>query len=244
MRATLVSLTIASVLAVSTSARAIPVGQIDTFQSGTTENWVAGGGPFAQTPPVPPHVVLSGGPGGVNDAFLMLTSQGGNGPGSRLTAFNIFGQWADNYLTNGVAAIAMDLKNFGPTALTIRLEFENPFAGGDEAITNAGIVLNPGTDWVHALFPIGLGDLTAIEGSVAGALGNTSVLRIIHATGLTDAEPIAGLLGVDNIAARATIAAVPEPATIYMTIAALVLMVGLRRNQTSRSSRLVVDKPV
>jgi hypothetical protein len=206
-------------------AGAVTIGQIDTFQNGTTLGWTAGGGPFGQTPPVPPFVTMSGGPAGIDDAYLTITSQGGQGPGSRLTAFNISGQWSGNYLTSGIAAIAVDLRNLGSTELTIRLEFENPFAGGDEAVTNTGIVLSPGSDWTHAIFPIGLGSLTSLEGTVRGALTNTSVLRIIHAPGLTDSAPIAGVLGVDNVAA------VPEPATSALIAAALLAVCTYRRSR-------------
>jgi hypothetical protein len=205
-----------------TSASAVTIGQVDTFESGTTEGWTAGGGPMMSSPPVPPHVVPSGGPAGDDDEYLVITSQGGSGVGSRLTAFNIFGQWAGNYLESGVGAISMDLNNLGSMELTIRLEFENPFAGGDEAVTNTGIVLAAGSGWTHAVFPVRLSTLTALEGSVAGALSNTTVLRIIHAPGLTDSIPVAGVLGVDNIAA------VPEPATLFMSAAAIGLL-ALRR---------------
>jgi hypothetical protein len=140
-------LILAIAMLIAGNAIAVTIGQIDTFQSGTTEGWVAGGGPLGQVPPVPPHAVTSGGPGGSSDAYLVITSQGGSGPGSRLTAFNIFGQWAGNYLASGIGAIAMDLNNLASTELTIRIEFENPFAGGDEAVTNTGITLNPGWFW-------------------------------------------------------------------------------------------------
>jgi hypothetical protein len=227
MRRTLVAFAMTAGIALASPASAALIGQVDTFQDGTTDNWVAGGGPNGQVPPVPPKVQLSGGPGGANDAFLAVTGMGGSGPasqpGSRLTTFNIFNQWADNYLTNGVHAIAMDLRNLGASTLTIRLKFENPFAGGDEAVTNVAFTLPSGDDWTHVFFPIGLADLTALDGTVAGALGNTSVLRIMHAPGLTDAEPVAGILGIDNITALAT---VPEPATLWIC-AIGVLFAGL-----------------
>ena len=54
---------------------------------------------------------------------------------------------------NGVHAIAMDLRNLGASTLTIRLEFENPFAGGDAAKTNAGFTLPAGGDWKVAVLP-------------------------------------------------------------------------------------------
>ena len=41
-------------------AGAAVVGQTDRFESGTTEGWFAGGGPFGQVPPVPPQVVGTG----------------------------------------------------------------------------------------------------------------------------------------------------------------------------------------
>jgi hypothetical protein len=217
----------------SPSAEALNVGQIDTFESGTTEGWTAGGGPLGQTPPVPPTVASTGGPNGVDDAFLAITAQGGVGPGSRLTTFNIFGQWAGNYLTSGLGFIAMDLNNLGQTELTIRLEFENPFAGGDAAVTNAGTTLAPGSGWTHAIFPFGLGELTALSGTVGGALANTSVLRLIHASGLTVGEPVVGVLGIDNIEALA--ASVPEPAAIFAIGVGLIVFaaLGARRRQTS-----------
>lgn len=222
------------VCSMSASADALSVGQIDTFESGTTEGWTAGGGPLGQAPPVPPTVVSTGGPNGVDDAFLIVTAQGGVGPGSRLTTFNIFGQWAGNYLTSGIGAIAMDLNNIGQTELTIRLEFENPFAGGDAAVTNAGVTLAPGAGWTQAIFPLGLGELTALTGTVGGALANTSVLRLIHASGLTAAEPGAGVLGIDNIVALA--APVPEPATLSAIGVGLILFaaLGARRPKCRR----------
>ena len=233
MRGILV-LIVAFVASASTSARAVAIGHTDTFQSGTTQNWVAGGGPLLQNPPVPPHVLLSGGPAGASDPFLVLTSSGGAGPGSRLTAFNILAQWADNYLTNGVSAIEMDLRNLGPTVLTIRLEFENPFGGGDRAVTNFGMTLAPGSDWTHALFPVSLNELTPLSGTVADALANTTVLRILHASGPTDPQPIAGVLGIDNIAATGNIAAVSEPATIWIALTALMFFTLLRSRAMSR----------
>lgn len=219
-------LVIALTLLVS-SAAAATIGQIDTFQNGTTQGWIAGGGPLMQNPPVPPFVQLSGGPAGANDAFLVVTSGGGNGPGSRLTTYNIFGQWADNYLTNGVSGIAMDLINLGPTTLTIRLEFENPFAGADFAVTSTGITLAAGSGWTHAVIPITASQLAPVEGTVNGALGNTTVLRILHAPGATEAVPIVGVLGVDNIAA----VTVPEPATAGTAAFTLLALAAFARRR-------------
>src|SRR4051794_20499806 len=89
---------IALALVASAPSRAVVIGEIDTFQSLTTENWTAGGGPGGATPPFPPAVVPDGGPAGVGDAFLEITAVGGSGPGSRLTAMNPLAQWSGNYL--------------------------------------------------------------------------------------------------------------------------------------------------
>jgi hypothetical protein len=89
-------LALSILLSVHPAAAAV-IGQVDTFETGTTESWVAGGGPMGTSPPIPPFNDPTGGPAGAGDAFLHITSQGGMGPGSRLTAFSIFSQWADNY---------------------------------------------------------------------------------------------------------------------------------------------------
>jgi hypothetical protein len=192
---------------------AVVIGQIDTFQSGTTEGWFAG---ISQVPPVPPQVFPAGGPAGANDAFLVVTSGGGMGPGSRLVAMNGT-QWTGNFLSPGIAGICMDLNNLGATDLEIRLLFENPVGGPptDEAISTAGASLAPGSGWVHAFFPLDPSAFTATEGTVAGALSSTTILRIIHSTSGLDSDPIAGVLGIDNIEACA-VAPVPEPATMLL----------------------------
>ena len=104
------------------------VGQIDTFQDGTRDGWFAGGLGLGQVPPIPPQVVANGGPAGTGDQYLQITAVGGNGAGSRLVAINLT-QWAGDYLTSGISGIAMDLRNFANTDLTIRLLFEDPKGG-------------------------------------------------------------------------------------------------------------------
>ena len=52
------------------AAAPITLSQIDTLQDVTTGGWFAGGGPFGSVPPVPPHVVATGGPTGAKDASI------------------------------------------------------------------------------------------------------------------------------------------------------------------------------
>src|SRR3954454_19630876 len=62
-------------------ASAVSIGQIDTFQDGTTDGWFAGGLGMGQVPPVPPQVIANGGPMGTGDQYLQITGLGG--PGGR-----------------------------------------------------------------------------------------------------------------------------------------------------------------
>src|SRR4051794_4806856 len=95
---------------------AATVGQMDTFQDNTTDNWFSGG-PRGEMPPTPPHVV-AGGKGGASDLYMVLTAIGGDGPGSKISVINT-SQWTGNYLTSGIDFIAMDLINLGSTILDV-----------------------------------------------------------------------------------------------------------------------------
>jgi hypothetical protein len=229
MRHLLAGATLALCLA-ATPAAAITLGQADTFGSGTTETWFAGGGPFGAMPPVPPQVIATGGPQGAGDAFLQVTAQGGTGPGSRLAAMNV-AQWAGNYAASGIAAIAMDLINLGTSDLTIRLLLEDPIPGPplNIAVTTAAAVLPAGSGWTHVVLPVDTAGLATLVGSPAALLGNVTLLRLIHSTGADEPDPVAGVLGVDNITALAT--AVPEPLSLALLAPALLALAGTRRRR-------------
>jgi hypothetical protein len=202
---------------------AATVGQIDTFQDNTTDNWFSGGLGFGQHPPTPPHVV-AGGKGGPADLYLVLTAIGGDGPGSRLSVINTT-QWTGNFLTSGISGIAMDLINLGTTTLDLRLQFEDPLFGppADLAVSTVPFVLAAGSGWQHAFFSLSPSAFTAPLGSVTAALSNTTAVRIIHSSGADEATPVAGVLGVDNIQA------LPEPSMIMLVGAGLGLLLLRRR---------------
>jgi len=196
-------------------AAAVPIG-VDTFQDGTTENWLVnllGMGPLA---PLPANIP-TGGPAGAGDAFMQLTSLGGVGDGSRLVAINL-AQWSGDYLAAGVSAIKMDVINLGTTDLSLRVLFEavGPMGPTDVAASTNPVLLAAGSGWTSAVFPILPENLTAIEGAVTNALSHTVAFRIFSSPSATfPPPPIAARLGVDNIQA------VPEPAS------ALLLLIGL-----------------
>ena len=207
---------------------AASIGPLDTFQDNTTDNWIATG-PFHAMPPFPPTVV-PGGKGGPADLFMVLTAIGGdNGqtpgiPGSRLAVLNST-QWTGNFLTSGIKGIGMDLINLGQTTLDIRLQFEDPMhaAPKDVAVSTNPFVIAPGSGWQHALFSLDPAAFTAVTGSVTTALSNTTTLFLIHSTTAAEAEPVVGKLGVDNIQA-----VVPEPSTMILLGAGLVLLAAKR----------------
>jgi hypothetical protein len=192
------------------AASALTIGQVDTFESGTTQGWVVSllGNPN----PALPANIPTGGPAGAGDHFLQLTAVGGGGPGSRLTVINA-SQWAGNYPAAGVTAIAMDVRNLGASDLALRLLFEDPGFGppNNTAVSTTAITLPAGGDWTHVVFPIAASDLSATLGSVDAALAGATAIRIFHST--TPSFPGAAIvaqLGVDNIRA------VPEPGAAMM----------------------------
>ena len=224
----------------ASTAAPITLSQIDTFQDLTTDGWFAGGGPLGAFPPVPPHVVATGGPTGANDAYLSLTSGGGQGPGSRLVAMNV-SQWAGDY--SGIATIEMDLLNLGAVDLTIRLLFEDPIPGPpvNIAVTTMGALLPAGSGWTHVAFPLSAADLTALLGSADPLISNTTLLRIIHSVDAGEADAIAAVLGVDNISAGPVrrpgpfqTEPVPEPATLLLVGSGIAAAAVHRRRRAAR----------
>jgi hypothetical protein len=217
-------MTLAATLSLAQLAFGVTIGQLDTFQDGTTDGWFAGGLGMGAMPPIPPQVIANGGPSGQGDEYLQVTALGGNGPGSKIAVINT-AQWAGNYLASGISGIDMDLKNLGDTDLTIRLLFEDPMMGPpiDEAVTTSGIFLPVGGGWTNAFFPISPASLTVLSGDATTLLGNTTLIRIIDSPTPADAVSIVGALGVDNISA------VPEPSTWLMVAGSLACLAVARR---------------
>jgi hypothetical protein len=207
----------------TTSIAAVTVGQIDTFEDGTTQNWEVAllGAPH----PAPPVNIPSGGPGGVDDNYLQLSAIGGSGPGNRLTVIN-FIQWAGNYLAAGVGAIAMDLNNLGTSDLSLRLLFSDPNLAPPTnlAFSTDPIFLPAGSGWNHVVFPITPADLTAGVGNVVDALTGATELRIFHSTTATfPGEAVVASLGIDNVTA------VPVPTGLLLLGSGVLTLAALSR---------------
>jgi hypothetical protein len=227
--------TVVTVLCLANCAQAEPmVGLLDTFSGGTTLDWTAGGGLPGIHHPIPPTNVPSGGPAGVDDAYLQATALGTDGaPGGRLSVINR-SQWAGDYITAGIAAFTMDVNNFGPDDASIRLLFADADGGPPTniAITDA-ILIAAGSGWRHVEFSTDVADLIAVQGDVSAALSNATELRIFHNPDPSFPGPTVGppavnlILGVDNIQA------LPEPSFAPLLVAAiLALRRPVRRRHT------------
>ena len=206
-------------LAPLSAVRAVTVGQIDTFQDGTTNNWT-NGHPTIGTPPIN---IGTGGPAGAADKFLEVRASG-SGSDGRLTTFNRT-QWVGNYIAAGVTEIDIDLENLGSVTLSIRLAFRaNTFMGAPGYLSTTPISLAPNSGWQHASFLIASSSLTAVGGPAAFTTFFTAgpaEVRIINEAGTTDLEGdfVTSQLGIDNIHA------VPEPSTTVLVVSAAGLLV-------------------
>ncbi len=186
----------------------------NTFDLGT-DGWTVGA-----PSPVPPSRSPSGGPGGPSDPYLLTQSLNIPGPGGRLAVFNQDSAWLGDYTFLGLDAIEVDLRNFGATALTIRVGLEGlaPDQTVHRAVTAATHVLAPFSQWEHARFSLLPGDLVAVGASQdpASTLENITQIRFLHQPAPQFQGAIVGAaMGLDNIQA------IPEP-----RVAILILMGG------------------
>jgi hypothetical protein len=227
-------------LSAARQAAATPV-LIDTFEDATTMGWGVPG-----PHPAPPTNIATGGPAGADDNYLQLTAFGGSASGSRLSALNS-SQWAGDYLAAGLTLITMDVANFGPDDVVLRLLLEDfeGFAHPANLVTTLTDVLVPaGSGWVSVSFDLSPSNLVVLFGSAAGALSNVDTLRIFHNPEPAHAGPFIGpapvnaIVGLDNIAANAApIPPVPEPASLVLVAAGLAASLGSRA-RANRARRL------
>ena len=147
-------------------------------------------------------------------------------------------QWTGDFRAAGISAISMDVNNFGPDDLVLRLFFEDFDAPGPPvnlAMTLAGIVVPAGSGWMSIVFDLSPANLIpGAFGTVEGALTDVSVMRIFHNPAAAFPGPAVGIpkvtatLGVDNI----TAVVVPEPATGALFLGGLAAVwVRARRRQ-------------
>jgi hypothetical protein len=224
------------------TARALSVGQIDTFQDGTLQDWQMGNSITTAD-----HMtnIADGGPAGIGDSYLKVTPistelSGGN----RLTFFNRV-QWKGDYIAAGITAIAMDVNNFSSTeALNLRLGINGGFIDpsgtsiiGGVFSTAASFTLESGSGWTRVVFSLRPEDLIAVDparssnvmgNDVMATLARVSELRLLNsATPDWSGLPVDAIVGFDNIQA------VPLPPALALFASGLVVLLtkGRKNNR-------------
>ena len=224
-RVFVIGTTVSLLVLLSVELEASPiVGQIDTFSAASTLGWSMG------LPPAP-LVISTGGPAGGGDGYLQITADGVDIDG-RLTVFNR-SQWAGDFLSAGVTAVEMDLRNFGDSPLSIRIGLKQSATIGSPGFASTvGFSLPVDGLWHHATFLLDAADLTRLNSTTLlldTLLSNVAEFRILNsgAPSLTGGF-IVGQLGVDNIVA------VPEPSALLLLTAGLVAL-GMLKTYVERS---------
>jgi hypothetical protein len=201
-------------LALAGPAAAITLGQVDDFQTDKGD-W----GPDSAVRQA------NGGPEGDGDSFFKYTSTGTGGPENRASVrSDIDGvDWAGNYVSAGVSAIAADVENRGDVDLNLRLTIGNgtggnPRTNGTWYTTSVAVSVPVGADWANLKFDLTDAAMSLFQGtdSLSDVLAGVTQIRFISAESLTNrGDSIAATMSFDNITA------IPEPST------ALLLGLGL-----------------
>jgi hypothetical protein len=200
---------------------AIVLGQTDDFQDGTVQGWAGGSNPTN---------VPTGGPAGSGDAYVDIDSFGFN-----LGTFNTL-QWSGDYDAETVESVEMNLDNFGPDPVSLRIVLFTPGCnfGGTACTawtsTNA-TVLPSGSGWVVVSFSLAEVDLTRVLGADThtASLQNVERLLIRHDDGTPDPPGVGTIvdtgLGIDNVTA------LPEPALLPSLLVGCAGLAALRRRR-------------
>ena len=169
----------------------------------------------------------SGGPAGIGDHYLQLSSNGQLGIGGKLTTFNLQ-QWLGNYIAQGVTAIEIDLRNSGTTAVNIRLAFKAQNLMNSPGYLSAPVILAPGGAWQHVSISLAPANMIAVGGPSAyntffsSGIGDARIINEVGTSNL-NGDLIIGQVDIDNIHA------VPEPAAVeLLALGGLLLIVAIR----------------
>jgi len=212
-------------LAAPSVARAIAVGELDDFQSGTTENWVMA--LLGATPPFPPVAVANAGPDGAGDFALRVTATGSIvGPGGRLVVNNVASRWLGNYTLAGVTGLMLDVRNPNAFPLTLRVGLDGPAIGasGGRWLSH-GVAVPASSGWRTVTFSLLAQDLVPgnVEATSASLTrANVGVLRVMHSPAEDwTSTPVTGTLELDAIEA------LPEPSAAIGSLAGALALGGL-----------------
>jgi hypothetical protein len=192
----------------------VSLGTVDSFEDGTIMNWLGATRTNAQ-----------GGPGGASDRYLRLDN---GGTGNKVAMFNAEARWVGDYRGAGVSGISVDLNNFGPATMEIRLVlFGATSTGGGRWTSTSAAVLPANSGWRSFTFPVAQSSLTSVFGAVPydSLIGNVTQIMFRHDPGTPSAGGATGdgLVGFDNIRA------VPAPGTAAALLGAGMVLAARRR---------------
>lgn len=175
----------------------IAIGSTSNFNDFDNGGWNNG--------QAPDPTVVVGGPGGLHDPYLRVTSDG-SGAGGKLTVFNNSGDWTGMWLSAGVIRVEMDLRNFDAQGrtLSMRMGFQATFGPGQPGwCTNAFSLVADG-QWHHAVFILSPQTMVSVGSPFdwQTAMESVAVVRLFHSsTPSATGTNIVSSVGIDNIVA-------------------------------------------
>lgn len=200
---------LASVAAACAYAQPV-LGQVDTFQDGTTMFW--GGGAL-------PTNIPNGGPTGAGDMYLQVTGSGFAGSGGVPATFNET-QWGGNYLAPAIKIVKLNINNFSGTNLTMRLVMHGGL--GTQFTSTDGFALAGNSGWRTVYFPLRSDLMTRVAGADTYNTVYSLCTRLMfrHDSGAASGggTPVAASVGFDNITALNGIAIAPDSLTLVSGI--------------------------
>lgn len=122
------NLWVLTLLALVLPAGAIELGQQDTFEDFTTNNWVMGRPQDFHPLTQPVRHDVDCGDLGIDDGCLRVFATGSGSSGSKLATFNI-DQWTGDFISAGVFGIRIKARNFSTSPQDIRLRIMLQGAG-------------------------------------------------------------------------------------------------------------------
>jgi hypothetical protein len=180
---------------VAASAPAITLGQIDTFEDGTIQNWLG-------DMTTPPANVATGGPRGVDDNYVRVVS-GVVGAAPHNAMYNQL-QWSGDWLGAGVNVVEVHVKNDGPEAVNLRAVWIGQF--GTRLTSTIAVPVPADGVWYKIAFPCRQSDLTNVlpgGETYAEVMSDVERFMLRHDAGTPSSggSPVEAIVGYDNIEA-------------------------------------------